>query len=97
MKITDTMEVRLSTVQAWASQRARRSLDPLRYMHSFEEELRALLSGSDPDGRMLGVADPVRLAAGIEAACAVRSMRAWGSEEGLCPHLRSPKRLRRSG
>ena len=72
---------------ARAQMRAGGTQAPHRFMNTFEEEVNHILVLGE--GSLLERSptweDPLHLAAEVEALAAVRAVRHWGTEEGLCP------------
>lgn len=86
---------RVRIVLARAQKRADRSQLPNRYMNSFEDKLFALLKRGDDallNGRG-GWQDPVQDAAEVEALCAYRALKHWGTGHGLVLVGKSELRL----
>lgn len=84
MEATGELGRKLRVVQAWALRHAERSQEPGEYLDHFEGELEALLIGANLVETRWTILDPVHMAAEIEALCAHRAVRNWGTDHGLC-------------
>lgn len=82
-KRRETPEEVLRSVALWVERRARRSGTPFHYMQQFEgvlEEIRKRGLGEVVNKPRVWQ-DPLHVATEIEAVCAHRTARCWGSEQ----------------
>jgi hypothetical protein len=70
--MTQRIDQRFSAAHQWAEERAKKSQSPSKFLAKYEAAVSAVRQGLTPDDVRVSYADPVQLAAEIEAFAACR-------------------------